>query len=108
MKLLNIENITVESDRFVQIKGKKHQLKIMNVGEFTAFTKEAQEIAKSGDRISELNFAIKVVSSALPDVPIEEIEKFQLPQLEAIVAFVTGRDDGEEDAEGGESKPEGK
>jgi len=108
MKLLNIENITVESDRFVQIKGKKHQLKIMNVGEFTAFTKEAREIAKSGDRMRELEFAIKVVSSALPDVPIEEIEKFQLPQLEAIVAFVTGQDDGSDKEEGEEATQEGK
>ncbi|HCW5081457.1 TPA: hypothetical protein OXO77_002474 [Acinetobacter baumannii] len=99
MKLLNIENISVKSDRFIEIAGKKHELKIMSVGEFTQFVKDAREIAASRDPLRELEFAIKVVSSALPDVPVEEIEKLQLPQLQAIVAFVSGQDNDSEEAD---------
>ncbi|WP_228133210.1 hypothetical protein [Acinetobacter baumannii] len=64
MKLLNIENISVKSDRFIEIAGKKHELKIMSVGEFTQFVKDAREIAASRDTLRELEFPSKLL--ALP------------------------------------------
>lgn len=98
MKLLNLEALTKSVvKRVVKIGDAEYEIKTVNVQQFLEILDETKEIAlraEQGDFVmaDEVRLTMKVASFALPNVPFEVIEKLQLDQLQAIVAFAKGED----------------
>lgn len=116
MKLLNLSNLTVSTNRRLQIGDKVHEIKPLKVSDFIRVTEQAEQIAKEmqeGDFsiIKEVRLIIDFVLLVVPSVTREELESLALEDLHRINNFIRGMDDIEgvvESTEIVESNGEGK
>lgn len=103
MKLLNIDQLSEQTNKVVVIGGVEYAVQPISVGTFIKKTKEAEEYVKSGvkDPMKEVEMVIDLISSCIPAAPRYAIEALNITQLQTIADYIQRDDvDGAEDVEG--------
>lgn len=103
MKLLNIDQMSKQTNKVIVIAGTQYSIVPISVGAFIKKTKEAEEYISAGsmDPMKEVEMVIDLISQCIPSAPRVVIESLNLEQLQLIAAYIQRDDvDGAEDVEG--------
>lgn len=89
-KLLNVD--ALESDqRTLQIAGVEYKVLEMNVENFIATSKDAEQLQDSGAPLTrQIESAVDLIRRSVPDCPREVLMAVPLRHLQVIVGFVRG------------------
>ena len=111
MKILNLDKLAKKEGRELVIFGKTYAVDGMTVANFIETTRAAEALAGETSLVKQVEATIEMISRSVPSIEKAELQKLELPQLQAIVAFIRGDDvegveSSEKDAagEGGEGK----
>lgn len=94
MKLLNLDEITVNSERTVQWKGVKYAVKDFDVEEFIAFNQHFSAFSKAynGTTIEEAKQVVEetknLVRLGIPGFPVDEVSRMNPVQMMAVVSMI--------------------
>lgn len=101
-KLLNLDEITETTEKFVKIKGKEYPVVERTVGQVLSAIKMEKKLAKSNDELAQFEAYVSLVAEAIPDCPREELMRMPMKSLGAIMNYVNEAEEVTEEAEGGE------
>lgn len=90
MKVLNIDKLTTHEGRELVIFGKAHKVDGMTVANFIETTRTAEALAKEPSLVKQVEATIDMIARSVPTVDRADLAKLELPQLQAIVAFIRG------------------
>lgn len=91
-KILNIDTLTTDA-RTVVLGGVEHAVVEMNVDNFLATTKAAEELQNTNAPLTaQVESAVSLIMRSIPTVSRETLNKIPLRHLQTIVAFVRGDD----------------
>lgn len=110
-KLVNLDELNVESKRRILWKGNYHEVKDFNVREYIAFQTLQNEFATAynkDDLSGLLSAAEKITALAVPTFPIEDLGTMNPVQLLSIQALIANLwpDEVKEDLEEGKVEAE--
>lgn len=98
MKLLNLSNLTVSTNRRLKIGEKLHDIRPLKVADFISITEQAEQLAKetkegSLNIVKEIRLIVDFILLVIPTVSREELEQLPLEDLHRINSFIRGMDD---------------
>lgn len=109
MKILNLDSLAKTEGRQLIIFGKAYDVQGMTVGNFVETTKAAELLVGEVSLAKQVEATIDLILRSVPTVERSELDKLELPQLQAIVQFIRGDDvEGVETKEAGEGAGEKK
>lgn len=94
MKLLNLDDIVLNSQRTIKYKGNDYSVRDFNVEEFIQFQKhfdrfrKAYEGKQEDDLQTVLDSTIELVKIGVPGFPHEEVKLFNPVQMLAVVSMI--------------------
>ena len=113
MKVLNLDSLSVATNRRLMVSGQIHEISPLKVADFIRITEQAKKVderAKAGEitAIDELNLTIDMIMSTVPTLERVELENLALEEIHKISAFIKGADLAEAVEELAEADAEGK
>jgi hypothetical protein len=117
MKILNLDDIVLDSQRTVRYKGNEYAVRDFNMTEFIAFQKHFNDfqLAFNSTEQEDMNklvaSTIELTKLGVPEFPIEEVKLLNPVQLMALVSMIanlipTGDDEKTAEAQAGDGKKE--
>ena len=94
MKLLNLDDIALDSERTVTYKGQSYKVRDFNVGEFVAFQKHFNAFTKyynsteEGDLYKVVVETKELVKLGVPDFPVDFVDDLNPVQMLAMVSMI--------------------
>lgn len=94
MKLLNLDDIVLNSERTVRYKGVTYQVRDFNVEEFIKFQthfgnfRKAYNSDETADMQVVINETKELVKLGVPDFPVEEVGNLNPVQMLALVSMI--------------------
>lgn len=97
MKLLNLANLNVATNRRVKIGEKEHDVVPLKVSDFLYVTEQAEQLAKEAEAggvtaAKEVRLIIDFILRVIPTASKEEVDALSLEDLHRINNFVRGLD----------------
>lgn len=92
MKVLNLDRLAKKEGRELVIFGKTYSVDGMTVANFIETTRAAEALAGESSLVKQVEATIAMISRSVPSIEKSELEKLELAQLQAIVAFIRGDD----------------
>ena len=99
MKVLNLDKLAKKEGRELIVFGKTYAVDGMTVGNFVETTAVAEALAGETSLVKQVEATIEMIARSVPSIERSDLNKLELEQLQAIVAFIRG-----DDVEGVESR----
>lgn len=90
MKVLNLDKLTKKEGRELVIFGTTYAVDGMTVANFIETTRAAEALAGETSLVKQVEATIEMIARSVPSINKAELQKLELAQLQAIVAFVRG------------------
>ena len=91
MKILNLDDIVLNSERSVKYQGVSYLVKDFDVGEFITFNsafKGFSEAYSTDDMEKIVTYATELTKLGVPEFPIDKLKKLNPIQLLALVSMI--------------------
>lgn len=96
-KLLDLDKLETTTEYAITLKGVKHQMKAVSVGDYINLTK-LQEGFEGASMVEQVETALKMIMIAFPSVTEEVGRGLNFDQMSAIVNFIMTDSSSSEDA----------
>ena len=105
-KLLNLDELSANTDLVVKFGGNEYPIEPLSVGGFIEMNRRAQALEASGEEMdlaTQVEVLVDTIRQSIPSCPVEVLKSMKINQLYAIMNFVH-----EQASEGAEEDSEGK
>jgi len=105
-KMLNLDDVSAQTGRFLKFKGKEYPLESMSVAGYIEFAKKTEKVDENSSISEQMEMMLDMVTGAFPSMEKEVRNSLKFEQLNAIIGFIN--EVNTEDAPSAEEGEDGK
>ena len=87
-KLLNLDDLPTGDEKTIVLKGKRHQMKPLSVGQFIEQQKTASKLETDDDLSGMVDLLVGTIGRAFPTMPEDELRGLTMGQLQSVFQFL--------------------
>ncbi|WKZ86344.1 hypothetical protein N5B55_05160 [Ralstonia pickettii] len=91
-KILNLDKLSGNDERELNIGGKAYPVKPMSVEDFIETTLTAERLEGEKSIAKQIQATVKLIKRSVPTIDEQTLLQLSLEQLRAVTAFVRGED----------------